>query len=260
MPKRALSAWVAGLVLLSGAAHAGRIVVNHDEWTLSNTGYTQAGAANVGQFVSNLASFMNVDGGTFDVLIFSSNFGLVQSSFNTNLSSLGAVVTTTTAAAPWTAGLGSYDAVFLSGNTPPAGYAADLTNYVSAGGSVYIAAGTGIGGPAVEAALWNGFLNGFGLALDGSAYNGCCGNDLTDGAHSLLSGVAQLYYNTGNTVSTAGGSPFAQIIETRTTAGAAPIGLIGVYDNIAVPEPVSFALLGAALAGLAFARRFNPNT
>jgi hypothetical protein len=167
-------------------------------------------------------------------------------------------VTTTTAPATWAAGLGGYDAVFLSGNTPPAGYATDLTNFVDGGGSVYIAAGTGIGGAASEASRWNGFLNGFGLALDGTAYNGCCGNDLTDGGHELLAGVSQLFYNNGNTVSVIGGNPFAQIIETRSTPGTAPIGLIGVYDDVAtVPEPGGVGLLAVLFASLAFARRLK---
>jgi len=258
MLKRALLVGVATLVLLSGGAQAGRIVVNHDEWTLANTGYASAGAGNVNQFVTNLAGFMNIDGGAFSVLIFSTNFGLTQASFATSLSSLGAVVTTTTAAATWDAGLGIYDAVFLAGNVPPATYVTDLTDYVNAGGSVYIAAGTAQGlNAATEAALWNPFLNAFGLDL-GVVYNGCCGVDLADGGHPLLAGVTQLYYDNGNTVSTTGTSPFAQIIERRSTAGTAPIGLIGVFDDVGVttvPEPAGLALLGLALAGLALARR-----
>lgn len=258
MPRRTLVVGLAALAFLSGAAHAGRIVVNHDEWTLSNSGYSAAGGTNAQQFATNLAGFMNINGGAFNVLIFSGNFGLTGTSLSTTLTGLGATVTASTLPGTWTAGLGGYDAVFVGGNTPPGDYADDLTDYVNAGGSVYIAAGTGAGGAAAEAALWNGFLNTFGLSL-GSPYNGCCGNDPTDGGHALLAGVTQLFYNNGNTVSTTGGNPFAEIIETRPIAGAPSIGLIGVYDNVdetpGLPEPGSLALLGLGLAGLALARR-----
>ena len=51
------------------AAFAGRIIVNHDEWTLSDTGASTAGAANVSTFIGNVASFMDVDGGACNFLV-----------------------------------------------------------------------------------------------------------------------------------------------------------------------------------------------
>jgi hypothetical protein len=112
--------------------------------------------------------------------------------------------------------------------------------------------GTGVGGSVTEAGVWNPFLYGFGLTL-GAACNGCFGVDAVAQSHPLEAGVAQLYFDNGNTVSLFGSNPNAQIIEFSSQG----LGLIGVYDSAAaqVPEPETLALLGAALAGLGFGRR-----
>lgn len=237
---------------LAPAAFAGRIVVNHDEWTLSNSGATLAGAANVATFVGNLASFMNIDGGGCNYLVYSSNFGLTQSAFTGGMAAAGCSVTTYTGAFNTGAGtLAGYDGVFLALN--PSSYdLAALTAYINGGGSAYIAAGTGAGGAAAEAAVWNPFLNLFGLNL-GSSYNGCCGVDPMQVSHAIETGVSQLYYNNGNSVSLVGANPNAQVIEFSNTG----LGLIGVYDDIVitgVPEPASWALALLALGALGQAR------
>lgn len=232
---------------LAPAALAGRIVVNHDEWTLSNSGASLAGGANVSTFVGNLAEFMNIDGDGCSFLVYSGNFGLTQSAFTSGMAAAGCSLTTYTGAFNTGAGtLANYDGVFLA--LAPSTYdAATLAAYVNAGGSAYIAAGTGVGGAAAEAAVWNPFLNLFGLNL-GSSYNGCCGVDAMQVDHAIEAGVGQLYYNNGNTVSLVGANPHAQVIE----FSASGLGLIGVYDDVAtgVPEPAGWALALLALGVL----------
>jgi hypothetical protein len=120
-----------------------------------------------------------------------------------------------------------------------------LINYVNAGGNVYLSGGTGVGGPVAEAAAWNTFLNAFGLSY-AQAYNGISGSVPIASAHQVLSGVATLYQNNGNTISLFGANPNAQII-----ASSQGQGLYAVYEKRAVPEPSSLLLVGAALAGLA---------
>jgi len=238
------------------AAFAGRIIVNHDEWTLSDTGATAAGAANVSTFIGNVASFMNVAGGACNFLVYSSNFGVTQTAFTSGMSAAGYSITQYTGA--FNTGLGTladYDGVFLA--LPPSTYdPTALASYVNSGGSAYIAAGTGVGGAAFEAGVWDPFLNLFGLDL-GASYNGCCGVDPIELTHVIETGVSQLYYNNGNTVSPFGGNPNAQIIEFSSSG----LGLIGVYDDVGrdVPEPGTLLCLLLAFAALRQARIARPS-
>lgn len=233
-------------------ANAGRIVVHHDEWTTSNTGFTTAGPANATSFVQNVADFLNIGGGTGNFLVYSTNFGLTQSSFATALTSAGHTLTVSTAVTFDLATLLTYDGVFLA--LPPTGDTSVLTDYVNAGGGVYIAAGTaGIGGGATaEANAWNPFLNAFGLGLLGGAYNGVSGNIAIAGGHPIFSGVSQLYQNNGSTVVLFGANPNAQIVQ-QTGGG---IGLTGVYDDTAaVPEPSAGLLLLTGIGAVGVFRR-----
>ena len=235
------------LAAVSGSAQAGRIVVNHDEWTWTDTGFSNAGGGNAATFAQNVAKFLDTDGTAGgNVLVYSNNFAF-GGSFVSALGAAGYTATVNTAAPFTLANLLTYDAVYLAGGA----FAEDdaiLSAYVNAGGGVFIAGGTGDGGATAEAARWNGFLGGFGLALDGRSYNGIGGNFAVTGSHPILAGVAQLFYDNGNTVIDLGTNANASIVEGN--------GLIGVYDNVgAIPEPETYALMLGGLAALSFVAR-----
>ncbi|MGA2544642.1 MAG: hypothetical protein ABSG78_24085 [Verrucomicrobiota bacterium] len=224
----------------------GAIVVDNDEWTLSDSGFGAEGAANGTAYARQAAAFLT--GGSGPILIYSDNFGLAGADLFTALTGGGYAVTEDPGlSTPFTvASLSAYKAVFLAGDTLPAADSAVLQAYVNGGGGVYIAAGTGTiaGGAAGEAAQWNSFLNPFGLNLANS-YNGIGGDIPVVSSSPVLAGVTQLFYDNGNTVSASGSA------EVITYDGAE--GLIGVYSSSSVPDDTSTLFLaGVSLALLAF--------
>lgn len=250
MRLRLLLGLAAFAFLAPSQALAGRIVVNNDEWTTSNLGFSSAATA--GTFVENLADFFLGGSGTGNFLAYSTNFSLTQSSFASTLTSAGHSLTVSTAITFDLPTLLTYDAVFVA--ISPIADNGVLTSYVNNGGGVYLAGGTGIGGPTAEADAWNTFLNAFGLGLVGGAYNGVGGTLAVTGVHPILNGVSSLYYNNGNTVIPVGGNPNAQIIEFSGQAG-----LIGVYDDTngatPIPEPSTWTLLAIGFGVLAVRRK-----
>ena len=191
---------LAGLAMLfgsCGAVKAAFVVVNNDEWTLSNTGF--GNAPDAGVFAQNVASLFS-GGGSGDFLAYSSNFGLTQNSLANTMTGAGHTWTVSTAVSFDLPTLQTYDGVFLAG--PVGGGAPDtavLTQYVQGGGNVYLAGGTGVftGGATGEAAVWNPFLNSFGLAF-GSPFNGVGGNIPIGSSHPIFANVDTLYQNNGS--------------------------------------------------------------
>ncbi len=227
-------------------ASANRIVLNNDEWTFSNAGFSVSSGAS--QFATNIASWLTAGTGGNNVLILSQNFGLVESQFGNALTSGGFNVNYNTSGAYAPGDLSSYQAVFLAGN--PVDNAA-LTSYVNGGGNVYLAGGTGWGGSVAEAGNWNPFLNSFGLGF-GTFYNGVNGSLTPPATHPIFSGVGTVYFNNGNNALdlVAGGN-------SSVVWSSGANGLIAVYDGntAAVPEPGTLALFGIGVSAAVFAVR-----
>lgn len=199
---------------------SGRIVVNHDEWTLSDVGFSQTG--NAAAFARNIAQWFT-GGRPGRFLAYSPNFGLQGSALATTLRNAGHTWTATINV-PFTLGtLRQYDAVFLGG------YQADttvLTQYVREGGNVYLMAGTGWGGSAFEAAQWNPFLEAFGMRF-APVYNQIGGVMGGMTVHPVLSGVPSLFYDNGNSIVRLDSSdPHTAIIHAYSNQG-----LLAVFDG-----------------------------
>jgi hypothetical protein len=218
----ALALGFVSATLLSPASAQGRIVVAHDEWTLSNGGF--GSAPSTAQFVRNVADWFT-GGAPGNFLARSSNFGLTESSLAQTMTAAGHAWTVNVSAPDTLLGLQQYDAVFLCGDPTNN---ANLIAYVQGGGNVYVAGGASGG----EAALWNTFLGAFGLQFGG--LNGQIGNLPIASPHPLFAGVTALYHNSGTDVSDAApGDPANRVL---ISSGAS--GLYAVYD--AVPPPAVY--------------------
>jgi len=205
----------------SPASTVGRVVVNHDEWTLSNVGF--ANAPDAGQFALSVASWFT-GGALGDFLAYSNNFSLVQSSLANTMTGAGHGWTVVNPATTPLPDLSQFDAVFLAGNVVDN---QTLIDYVNSGGNVYLAGGTGVFFfPTAfdEAAAWNTFLNAFNLNF-GAPYNGVGGTLPITSTHPIFDGVDALYQLNGNSVSELDPSnPNTSILEF-----SGPHGLYGVF-------------------------------
>jgi hypothetical protein len=179
------------------APSAGRIVVSSDEWFLSNTGFS-AQPASSRNFVANLTEWF---GGQLpgDYLAYSSNFSLIGSSLRQAIEDLGHTWTVSKTVPFDVPTLLGYDGIFLASSGVPDRDV--LADYVRAGGSVLLLAGTSSNAAAV-ANYWNPFLDDFGLTLessvDGLCFGGC--SLAINSSHFLLAGVTALYHDHGQDV------------------------------------------------------------
>jgi hypothetical protein len=235
-------------------AFAGRILVNNDEWAFTDFGYQRAGHENADLLARNVAEFLT--GGTGEILIYSSNHGVTQPEFISSLRGAGYNVTDGDEARGKSfelATLMNYDAIFMGGDALSKNDDV-LADYVNRGGGVFLVLGTGVGGPLTEALLWNGFLNRFGLNLE-TTYNVFRGTYAASPEHSVFSGVENIYYNNGNSITLLEPrNPRADIIQ-RSEQG---YGLFGVYDGVETPEPQTLTLLAVGIGTLVLFRRRRP--
>ncbi|MBD2485309.1 hypothetical protein [Planktothrix sp. FACHB-1365] len=172
----------------------GKIVINADEWTLSDHGLNVAPDGT--QFALNIANyFVGNQNGKFHVL--SNNFGLTGASLATVMTNAGHTWTKGMNISVNLATLQEYDGIFIGGDLIDNQV---LIEYVQNGGKVYLCAGTGQGGSQAEANNWNTFLAAFGLKYQGT-YNGISGNiPVSKPNHPLFAGVTTLYQHNGNSI------------------------------------------------------------
>ena len=224
-PLRHLLAAASALTLSALSFAQGRIVVAHDEWTLSNNGFQQGPDA--AQFARNVAGwFTGGQPGHFRV--WSDDFGLIGSALSQTMTAVGHTWTVSTAGTFQLSTLQQYDAVFI-GNYFTGIDAAVLTQYVQAGGCVYVCAGNI--SDALAANAFNPFLANFGLAY-GSVFNNIAGLRPISSTHPIFAGVGALFENNGNSI-LPGSVPNAN---TQILVSTGASGLYAVYDGrVAAP-------------------------
>lgn len=243
---------VIGTALMTNA-HAGFLVANNDEWTLSDQGFNAAPAT--GAFINNVTNLFTGDqAGNF--LAYSNNFGLTGTSLKNAVEGAGHTWTAATTVTFDVATLNNYDGIFLGG-TPGLANQQVVIDYLLGGGNAYIMAGTGAyGGAAAEAAAWNDVLALGGLQF---ASNWCCSNVNTapdDGSHPLLAGVPNLFFDYGNAITdldTAGTN--GEVLFSYNGNGMLALSSFGdlppdsQYSPVPAPSMIWLFGLGLLLAG-----------
>ena len=232
---RTLKLWVCVVVLLSAApaAHgSGKIIVAHDEWPLSDWGFHLSPSAP--QFALNIANFFT-GGERGRFLVYSPNGGLTGDRLATTMRGAGHEWTIVNPALHPAVDLDAYTGVFV-GQLPIDN--GTLAAYVLNGGNVYVMAGTGHG--LSDSAMWNDFLNFFGLHLE-TRYNDIQGVLPVVPGHSLFAGVSSLLYVTGNDIRTTGLVPGSRIVQATGSHG-----LFAVYadDSVLVPMALKASVCG----------------
>lgn len=226
----------------SSKSSKGNIVVNHDEWTISDVGF--ASAPDATQFAQNLASLFT-GGRPGKFLAYSSSFSVTDGQLVSTMTGAGHTWTTSTSVDFSLPNLLQYDAIFLAAD--PVDNVV-LINYVKAGGNVYLALGTGVGGPPAEAARWNTFLNAFDLHAR-SEYNLISGVFPVTSQHPIFAGVRNLFYGNGQSVNRLSlADPHAAVLES---------GFFGIYQTNAQVQLNGIVTDDGLPAGSALAVSWN---
>lgn len=248
----------AALCTFTLANAASTLVVSGDEWPLTNDAYARQ-SADVTRLVSNMAGMF---GGT-NYLIVSNGAANVSGLANlsllqTELAGLGKTVTTSSSYS--TALLAGQDAVLLFGYAQGANDATNLAAFVNGGGNLLVSLGTGgLGSAPAEAAAWNPLLNQFGLNA-GSVWLPVAAfydAPVMQGATPLDDGLATVVWGYGQTITELNAANAnTDLLLADFGANYGTQGAFGIYSQAGVvPEPGTYALMLAGLAGMAAVAR-----
>ncbi|HHV30090.1 S-layer homology domain-containing protein [Acetivibrio mesophilus] len=200
-----------------------KIVVNCDEWAISDTGYVKGDGR---KFAENIINYF-IKEGSGKFLAYTSDKAY-ENSFINQVKAMGHTIEKRTDIELTLDVLKEYDVVFLAAPQIPDNDL--LIQYVLEGGNVYLSGATGNSN---EFKGWNTFLNRFGLNYQ-EYYNGV--HDVLDisGTHELLEGVQKLYFYNGQTIEKLSGPQYkkgAHIIFNYNN-----MGFLAVYDEDYVPN------------------------
>jgi hypothetical protein len=225
---------------------AGKLLVLHDEYMLSDYGIQQAPDTEI--FINNIAKLLtNSKGGRcLDYSTYYTVNPTAQGNVMGRILSSPPYSFTRDRSAPLDMDtLRSYKIIFVGGEQVDNQL---LIDYIMLGGSVCLIAGTGHGGSESESAQWNQLLSAFGLRLE-TSYNDITGVlPVTSPDHPLFAGVAALFQYWGQTVHLLPDSKASLIM----TSGSK--GLIG-YAEV----PVASAEVAASPAAASEATPVAPS-
>ena len=236
--------------LPTSAAAIGKVIVSGDEWTLTNTAFTNNPTSTT-NFATNVANFI---GGANYLFLgegdFVNPYGSSLESLYTN-APLNRTVVRDSSLPP---SLAPYEAVFLAGEI---GSGSDnvvfLKDYVRNGGAVYLSLATGNFGTAeAEAEAWNPFLNEWGLSAGDTWFPEPGVRQISTilGGHPLEANVSQLAWGYGQEITADPNRLLTQIAIEGEFVDLGNRGMVGVATT---PVPAALPLFGTALVGFGFA-------
>jgi hypothetical protein len=205
---------------------SGKIIVANDEFTLSDSGFSNAPDDSL-LFAQNIANyFANGKKGSF--LAYSDNLGFTGFQLSKALTDAGHQWKVAPNLPFTLETLQQYDGVFLGGSPVDNQV---LIDYVNSGGNVYLMAGTGITGSfdsiTSEANAWKDFLNNFGLSL-ANQWNEFYGNiPINPSSHPILANIDQLYQQYGQTIIDLNANDNQGVLIAKSNDGQ---GLYAIYD------------------------------
>ena len=182
----------------------GRILLAHDEWLFSNTGFNNG--SDTSPFILNAVSWLRKcdrrQGNKFHA--YSGNFSLNESKLQEVLSSAGYTYSVGTDFELSLDKIKDYDWIYLAGQPGDASseeFKSVMDAYINQGGNVLIAAGTTgfVNTHFGEALFFNPFLATYGLRLTGDN-NKLKGTHNLNNDHFLFEGVSKLYFQYGNPI------------------------------------------------------------